>query len=451
MLISGLACTSKVCLPPFEKKLNIEFDYGMADSWKEITLNKAAVAAPAEQLRYSIWGAMLLALAAGMVLNLMPCVWPVLPLIVMRIVEQSKQSKTMSITMGIAFCLGILLFFACLCGANIILHIFYGTVLQWGDQLRNPVVLTILTLILIVMALFMFGVFTIGLPASISGKSSTGKGLAGSVGMGFLAAILSTPCSFGILSAAFAWAQTQPTVIATLTIMTIGVGMALPYAVLTSMPGLLKRLPRTGRWMELFKQTIGFVLLVIAVKLIGSLPQSHRIDVLYFSVALAFGVWMWGSWVGYNSRFSHKLIVRTIAVIMVIAAGWLLLPAPAGELIQWQSYNTEVIDAAKVKQRPVLIKFTADWCFNCAVAEKVVYEREDIAKLIENKGVLAIKADTTLSDYPATAALKNVYDEPGVPVSVLLVPGREEPIKWHGISFGTELKAQLEKFPDRKF
>jgi len=446
--ITGQACTSITCLQPFKKTLPITIDYSHADSWKEISFETApdeygATKGPA----YPVWFALGLAFMAGLFLNIMPCVWPVLPIIVMRIVEQAKQAKGKSTVMGLAFCFGILLFFACLAGANIILQLFYGTVLQWGDQFRNPAFVAAMALLLVVLALFMFGVFTVTIPSSVAGKAGSGKGYTGSVGMGFLAAILSTPCSFGILAAAFAWAQTQPLPLATLAIMTIGVGMAVPYAILTSMPGLLKRTPRPGRWMELFKQTIGFVLLIIAVKLIAALPEARTAGVLYFAVILAFCVWMWGGWVTYNTKSSRRRIVRTIAVALAVAAGWVFLPAPAEELINWQKYDAAAIETARADGRPVLIKFTAHWCLSCQAADRFVYRRKDIAKLLAEKNVLSIKADTTVKDYPATLALKKVYNEPGVPVSILFVPGKNEPFKWRGMSFAKELKTQLEKLP----
>jgi thiol:disulfide interchange protein len=445
--ISGLACTSMACLEPFEKTLHVTVDLNLP--WREVaseSTNKTVQKTP-EPPYYSVWFALLLALIAGLSLNIMPCVWPVLPLIVMRLVEQAKQDKGKSIAMGFIFCLGILLFFASLAGANIVLQVFYGTVLQWGDQFRNPAFVAGMAFLLVVLAQFCFGVFAIGVPSSIASKSGTGKGYLGAVGMGFLAAILSTPCSFAILAAAFAWAQAQPLLPATVAIMVIGIGMAVPYAILTSMPGLLKRLPKAGRWMELFKQAIGFVLLVIAVKLIGALPEMRRMNVLYFAVVLGFCVWMWGGWVGYDTKLSRKWLVRIIAMALAVAAGWSFLRAPAGGLIDWQGYDANLIETARIEGRPVLIKFTADWCLSCQAVEKIVYSRKDVAKLIKEKGVLAIKADTTTKDLPATFALKNVYNEPGVPVSMLFAPGEKEPVRWRGMSFADELKAFLEKLP----
>jgi thiol:disulfide interchange protein len=454
--IEGAVCSDVQCRVPDFGKLSSSIKIAPEATMGEakFVLPKATKAIPSSSLRttgqwasYSVWFALGLAFLAGLSLNIMPCVWPVLPLIVMRIVEQAKQDKGKSIAMGFTFCLGILLFFASLAGANIVLQVFYGTVLQWGDQFRNPAFVAGMALLLVALAQFCFGVFTIGMPSSIAGKSRLGKGYSGAVGMGFVAAILSTPCSFAILAAAFAWAQAQPLLLATVAIMVIGIGMAVPYAILTSMPGLLKRLPKAGRWMELFKQAIGFVLLVLAVKLIGALPQTWRMGVLYFAVVLGFCVWMWGGWVSYDTKLSRKWLVRIIAMALAAAAGWSFLRAPAGGLIDWQNYDTDLIETARIEGRPVLIKFTADWCLSCQAVEKIVYSRKDVAKLIKEKGVLAIKADTTTKDLPATFALKNVYNEPGVPVSMLFTPGEKESVRWRGMSFADELKALLENLP----
>ncbi|HUT31083.1 MAG TPA: thioredoxin family protein [Sedimentisphaerales bacterium] len=443
--VSGQACTSMICLRHFTTTLKATIDYGQADSWKEISFEPRQEASEGGAgPSYSIWFALGLALLAGLSLNIMPCVWPVLPLIVMRIVEQAKQSRGRSMAMGLVFCLGILLFFACLAGLNIVLQVFYGTVLQWGDQFRNPVVVTFMALLMVVLALFMFGVFNVTVPSSIASKSGSGRGFAGSLGMGFLAAVLSTPCSFGILAAAFAWAQGQPMALGTLAIMVIGAGMALPYLILTSVPGLLGRMPRAGRWMELFKQTLGFVLLIIAVKMIKAVPDENRISVLYFAVVLSFCIWMWGSWVAYGTKFSRKLLIRGLAVVLALLAFGFFF---SKERIEWQPYDAKKIETAKAEGRPVLIKFTADWCMNCVVVDRVVYQRKDIASLIEEKGVLAVKGDTTRQDQPATLALKNEYNEPGVPVTIVLLPGRDEPVRFQELFFADKLKELLESLP----
>jgi thiol:disulfide interchange protein len=455
--IEGAVCSQTQCRVPNFGSINtiIKIASDANGQQPKFTLpeieasTKVASGFAGQWASYSVWAALILAFVAGLSLNIMPCVWPVLPIIVMRLVEQAKLGKGKSFVMGLAFCAGVLLFFACLAGANIILQLFYATSLQWGDQFRNPAFVAGMALLLVVLALFMFGLFTVTVPSSIAAKGGSGKGLGGALGMGFLAAILSTPCSFGILAAAFAWAQSQPLGLATLAIMTIGIGMAAPYVVLTAIPALLKKTPRPGRWMELFKQTIGFVLLVIAVKLIAALPIEKMTSVLYFAVALSFCVWMWGGWVGYESTTLKRWVVRAMAVILAFAAGFVLLPGPKPSLIDWQKYDATVIKQAQDANKPVLMDFTAGWCLSCQVVDKTVYSRKDIAELIKQKGILAIKADTTLRNYPATIALKEIYNEPGVPVSILLVPGVKEPMRWRGLAFADELKAALEQLKNQ--
>jgi len=447
--IEGAVCTDIQCRVPnfgqLSTTIKISTDAPMTKPKFNVPPPQAKPKTTGGAASFALWFALGLAFLAGLSLNIMPCVWPVLPIIVMRLVEQAKENKSKSVFMGFAFCFGILLFFAALAVANIILQVFYGTVLQWGDQYRNPAFVAAMSLLLIVLALFMFGIFSITLPSSLAGKSAAGRGYGGSVGMGFLAAILSTPCSFAILAAAFAWAQSQPLMPATIAIMVIGVGMALPYALLVSMPGLLARIPKAGRWMDLFKQTIGFVLLIIAAKLITALPHERLANVLYFSVILAFCIWMWGTWVTFDTSPSRKWLIRIFAVALAVVTGFIFLSAPKAELIAWQKYDAHTIQKARDENRPVLIDFTADWCLSCQVVDKTVFSRSDIAELIKEKNVLAIKGDTTLKDYPATIALKTVYKEPGVPLTLLYMPGSTEPIRWHGLAFGDELKSQLEK------
>ncbi|MFA5239970.1 MAG: thioredoxin family protein [Phycisphaerae bacterium] len=445
--VEGAVCSDVQCRVPDFGQLSMEIkiaDLPMGEA--KFVLPDAAKAVPVgtEGVGYSVWVALGLAFLAGLSLNIMPCVWPVLPLVVLRIVEQAKRGKGTKLAMGLSFGAGILLFFACLAIANIVLHVAYGKALQWGDQLRDPMFITALAMVLIVLALFMFDVFSFALPVSVSGKTS--NGYAGTTGMGFLAAVLSTPCSFGILAAAFAWAQAQPLVPATIAIMVIGVGMAAPYVILTAIPGLLDNLPKPGKWMDIFKKTVGFILLGIAVWMITIVPEGRRGGLLFYSVILSFCVWMWGGWVSFDSKTSNKIIVRLVAILLAVGAGFWLLSAPK-LLVDWQKYDAELIEKSLAENKPVLIKFTADWCLSCKAVEKLVYQRKDVAELIKQKGVVAIKADTTARDYPATKALKDIYNEPGVPVSMLFMPGEKEPIKWRDKAFGDELKALLEKMP----
>jgi len=403
---------------------------------------------------YSTLAALGLAFIAGLILNIMPCVLPVIPLKVLSIFEQAKESKWRCITLGLAFCAGILLFFAALAAANIFLRLSFGIVFQWGDHFRNPAFVAGMAILMEVLALIMFGVATVHAPV-ITGNARRRGGYVGSAGMGFLAALLSTPCSFAILTAAFAWAQAQTLWLGTIAIMIIGIGMAAPYAILTSMPSLLKHLPRPGRWMQFFKQAMGFVLLVVAVWLMSILPAPAHAYILYFAVVIAFCVWMWGTWVGYEANAAKKWVVRLFAVVITaITCFYLLMPALAARpqdslskqgSIEWQKYDPSIIAGALAQGRPVLIEWTADWCLTCKGVEQTVYARRDIQELIKLKNVLMVKADTTWSTNQATIDLQKIYNEPGVPVQMIFVPQKSEPVRFHGLIIGEQMKKTLEK------
>ena len=448
----GAVCSESLCQrPPFDKlltRLEVLADAAMdAPAFELPQRAEPKIAAEARPIATVV--ALALALLAGLLLNLMPCVWPVIPIIVMRLVEQAKESRARSIGLGLAFCGGIMLFFVALALANIVLQVGFDTVFQWGDHFRNPAVLIAMVLLLVVLAMFMFGIFTIGIPSSVAGKASGAKGIAGSIGMGLLAAILATPCSFAILTVAFAWAQTQPLPLGTVAILLMGAGMACPYVILTSMPRLLEWIPKPGRWMEMIKQALGFILLVIAIKMLAALPQARAVAVLYCAIGFAVAVWMWGTWVSFSTPTRRKRIVRTVAVAIAVLSALWLLPEKK-ELIDWQEYDAQDVARARLEGQPVLLEFMAEWCLSCKTVEKMVYSRKDVAELIERKGVLAVRADTTLRDYPATIDLWEVYREPAVPVSILLLPDNPDPVHLRGVLIREDLTKELLKLANKK-
>ena len=167
---------------------------------------------------------------------------------------------------------------------------------------------------------------------------------------------------------------------------------------------------------------------------------------LYFAVVLSFGIWVWSTWVPYGTKFSRQWLVRGVTALLVVSSFWFFFKP---ELVDWQDYDSAAIESAKAEETPVLIKFTADWCTNCEVVDKFVYQRKDIARLIDSKGVLAVKGDTTEAKYAATLDLKNVYNEPGVPVTILWLPGKAEPVRLHDLFFDDKLRELLEPLPDK--
>ncbi len=479
--ISGITCTSKLCLPPFKKTLATTLDLSQ---WPTVSIVSPAEAVevpvkPIVETPTSIpetpsdgtlagtlsgWQTtdstqagedgsvawyFLLAILAGISINIMPCVLPVIPLIIMRLVAQAKESGPKRVGLGFSFCGGIVLFFAMFAALSVVVKLSTGASLDLNSLYRNSTAVIILFLAIVFFALVLMDLLTLTLPSSVANKQGGGAGVAGSVGMGFFAGVLSTPCSGAILGAVLVWAQTQPLVVSSLALILMGVGMALPYAILVSVPSLLNFVPKPGTWMENFKKAGGFLLLLIAVKFtLTALPKERLINVLLFGVIFSFAVWMWGSWVSFSTPKGRKWTIRLIAMILAIVSGVYLLGAVQESQIDWQEYDAATVQKAIENDRPVLIKFTADWCTNCKIVEKNVFQLPDIAALIDQKGLLAFKADTTQSHYAAAKDLNAVFGEAGsVPLTVLLNPADESMIKLRGIFTPEEFKqAVAEQF-----
>ncbi|MCE5339806.1 MAG: thioredoxin family protein [Planctomycetaceae bacterium] len=450
IVIEGVACNNQLCKKAnyqLSKTITISADAQMDSPVFDIPSQTMKIAQSQNVVAPMTAKHIILPLAilAGLLLNVMPCVWPILPIIVMRLVTQAQRGKAKSLALGVAFGLGIILFFAVLAAVNIILKLSFGLVFQWADQFRNPVFRTGMSLLIVLLALYMFGLFSFGIPASVSSGKQKG-GFIGSVGMGFLAAVLSTPCSFAILTFVLAWAQTQPIPLATITILLIGVGMAAPYVILTMIPKLLNEIPKPGRWMELFKHATGFILLILGVGFLKSLGEDKIINILYYTVVLTVCVWLWGVCVSYDTPQAKKYSIRFIAVLLALIFSFFLLTAPQKRSINWQPYDANMITQSQNYGKPVLIKFTATWCFSCKILDKTVYSSQEVADLIKQKGVLAIMADTT--DFgPADTALKNIYNEPAIPVTILLLPKRE-PVRLRGNLIKNELITTLKSLTD---
>ncbi|WP_186804777.1 protein-disulfide reductase DsbD family protein [Limihaloglobus sulfuriphilus] len=430
--VRGFACTSDSCLPPATIDFDFSADASDASQWPaaDIDIPEAAAqpqSGPQTQQAQEVGSDssgllkyLLLALLAGLSFNVMPCVLPVIPIIMNRLLDQAREHRSRSITLGMAFCGGIIGFFVMLAVFGAVFQAVTGSVFQWGDQMRYPGFIAGMSLFILVMALFLFDVFAVGIPSSVSSKSGSGKGLGGSVGMGFFAALMSTPCSGAILAVVLVWTQTQPIHIGLLVFLLLGIGMALPYAVLVAFPKLLKSIPKPGMWMEHFRKAMGFVLLIIAVKLAASLPQQRLENLLLYAVFLSFAVWMWGKWVNMTTPKKKRYTIRLAAVIIAVVAGFVILPVEK-DIVDWVEYDAAAIETAKQNDEPVLIKFTADWCANCKTLDKRVYKDKDVAALIDELGILAVEADTTLNTYPASIDLKEVYNEPGaVPLTVYI-------------------------------
>ncbi len=457
LTLGGQACDPGTCenidLPPLEAHVAVG-PAAVADQQWTSQLAEGLLRAPLptlkiEGLDLGVMGGLALALLAGLVLNIMPCVLPVIPLKVLGIVQQAKESRRRFMTLGLAFAGGIVLFFAAIAVFNVVLKVVLAGAFHWGEHFQYPAFRIGMTILMVVLAANLFGLFTVLAPrkageleAQVSGR----EGHASALAMGVLTGVLATPCSFAILTQAFAWAQTQTLTLGSLGIIAIGVGMALPYGLLIAFPKLVQRLPRPGRWMEIFKQGMGFVLLLVAVWLLSTLGgDSYPFWVLAFCVVLAAGLWMWGMWLRHDVPLRRQLTVRGAAAVLVIAAGFWMLTPPRPLAVQFEQFDQAKIDAAIAQNRIVLVDFTADWCVNCKTVEKRVYDSQKIADRLKELNVLALKGDVTNKGMPANALKDKLGLGGGIPVTVIFPPGGGQPIRLTGIFSPDDLLKALDQ------
>ncbi len=371
-----------------------------------------------------------LALLAGLILNIMPCVLPVIPLRLLALLEQAGQSRRRFITLGLAFAGGIVLFFVVLAVANVTLKLSLQYTIKQADLFRHTGSVIAMILLLVVLAANMFGAFTVTVSGRVA-SARTGRGHLGAVGMGFLMAVLSTPCSFAVIATVFTSAVLfLPLPAGTVAIILIGVGMAAPHAMLACFPKIVARLPKAGKWTDLFKQSVGFVFLLIAVWLLRTqMDKAYPAWVAAYGVVLACAAWMWGSWVRFDSAGWKKWSVRIAATAIAVSAGWWMLTPPKPLAVKMRPYDAAEIALARQAGKIVLIKFTATTCPECKVLDMTVYNDLDLAKALQARGVVAFKGDVTRKDMPAGKMLFEKLREPGPPLTVIFTPGNPKPIR----------------------
>jgi len=376
----------------------------------------------------AVWAGLGLALLAGLTLNIMPCVLPVIPLRILSIVEMARKSRRRFVTLGLAFAGGIMLFFVGLAVVSALLRAATGQAVNISDHFQYPAVRIALAMVLVALTANLFGVFHVIVPsrlAALAGESR-GQGHVRSLGMGLMMAVLATPCSFAFLFAAMAWAQLQPLWLGTFAILLVGVGMAAPHAILCAFPGLLEKLPRPGRWMELFKQAMGFLLLCVVIWLISTLSEdAWPFWVAAYGAVLAFALWMWANWVRHDASLVRKVVIRGLAAAIAVGAGLWMLPEPDAPADGFESFDESLIAAGRAQGRIVLVKVTASWCTECRVIEHRVYKSPQIARELTARNVLAIKADVTNRGNPASKWLRKGFG--GAPPMTIIYPPGDRP------------------------
>ena len=382
----------------------------------------------------TVWGGLGLAFLAGLILNVMPCVLPVIPLRILSLAQIAGENRRRLVTLGLAFAGGMLLFFVALAALSAVIRVTTQEVFSLSGLFQFRAVRVGLALVLVALAANLFGLFNVVVPSRIAGLGQGGgkQGHLSSAGMGFMMAVLATPCSFAILAQAMAWAQIVPLWLGTVAILTIGVGMASPHAVLVALPNLVSKLPKPGRWMELFKQSMGFLLLPVAIWLIfaGS-DDAYPGWVVAYGVVLTACLWVWGTWVRYDAPLRRKIALRGSAVVLAVLAGYFML-TPAGPLaVRFEKFSPGAIAAAHKQGRVVLVKFTSATCLSCIYLDRTVYNDPAVAAEITDRDIAALKADTTDADTPASKMLRERF-RGAPPLTVLLPPKGGTPVRLDG-------------------
>lgn len=389
------------------------------------------------QSRYGWWAelstvaALALAVVGGLIFNIMPCVLPVIPIRILSVVEMAGGTRRRFVTLGLAFAGGIVLFFAGLAGVNLALRLATNQALNVSDHFQYPAVGISMAMVMVAVAANLFGVFSVIVPsgvASLESKVAVRRGHLKSVIMGFMMAILATPCSFGILFGVMAWAQVKSPMLGTMVFLMLGFGMAAPHAVLAAFPVLIDKLPKPGQWMELFRQAMGFIMLGVALWLFSWLAEDkYPFWVIGFAMVLTMCLWVWAKWVRYDAPLSRKLAIRVPAVALTIVAGLFMLPRSAPPELVFAHFDEAAIQAGRSRGDIVLVKVTANWCTECYVIEHRVFRRSEIAEAMKDRGVLAIKADVTDRASPDSKWVKDNFAA-APPLTIIYPTGGGEPV-----------------------
>jgi len=383
----------------------------------------------------TFWSALALAFVGGMILNLMPCVFPVLSLKILSFAQHSGSAANGAKQMrqhGLFYAVGVVLSFLVLAGALLALK-GAGSAVGWGFQLQNPGVVWVLAVIFFLIGLNLMGAFEVGqlAPSSLLSMQAKHPGV-DAFFSGVLAVIAASPCTAPFMGAALGFALTQSAAAALAVFAALGLGMALPYVLLAWFPKWLDKLPRPGPWMVNFKQVLAFPMFVTVVWLVWVLSLQAGADGaaigLLGLVGLAFGAWLIGS---------MRPTVRWAGVAAALGAA--VLAWPAGEPAQaatsagagksstanWQPWDPVLIAKLNAEGKPVFVDFTAAWCVSCQANKRLVLTRAEIEQAFAAKNVTLMRADWTNRDERITQAL-TAMGRSGVPVYVLHAPGKPE-------------------------
>lgn len=390
-------------------------------------------AATSEELPFGggILGIVLAAFLGGIILNVMPCVFPVISLKVMSFVGLAGEDKRKVLAHSLVFALGILVFFWLLTIAMLVLRSVGGEDIGWGVQLRYPGFVIGLIFVMVIVALSLFGVFEIGASmTAVGGDLANKSGYAGSFWSGALAVLLATPCTAPLMAPAIGFALAAPAPLMFLVFTSLGLGLAAPYFIFAIFPKLLDHMPAPGAWMETFKQLMGFPMLAVVVWLTGVL--SKQLDVAGLQWALtavlfvAIAGWIIGRFAGYERSTVARNKARIAAASVFLLAVGVAWNATGKSVAPSTIDIAEVIAGHRAEGKHVFVDFTAEWCITCKVNKRVAINTAVVQESFKANNVAFVTADWTNEDPSITSVLAE-FGRSGVPFYLLYPADTSKP------------------------
>ncbi len=370
-------------------------------------------------------GWMIMAMMGGFVLNLMPCVLPVISIKVLSFVRQAKEDRARIFLLGSAFAAGIVVSFMVL---GVLILALNQT---WGGLFQYPVVVIALAAFVTAFAMSLFGVFALFPPRIVNelgGQVESREGVGGAFGMGLLATLLGTACTAPFLSAAIAFASQQPPVVGFLIFVFAGLGMAFPYVLLAAQPAWVRFIPKPGSWMKTFEQLMGFLLIGTVIWLVRPLPAQIGTDgflwTLVFLLFVAISVWLYGH-VEYGAPAGKKVKYYTLALVCLVGGGVVSFVDWGKPEIPWVPYTRERAMRAVDDGYTIFVDYTADWCASCKTNKYTAIETRAVSRLIDEYRIVPFEADYTNLDPEITEDLER-YNRSGVPMYLVIPANRPD-------------------------
>jgi thiol:disulfide interchange protein/DsbC/DsbD-like thiol-disulfide interchange protein len=399
-----------------------------------VTTSSTATSVPVSTR--GLWTFLLFGFIGGFILNLMPCVLPVISLKIFGFIQQAGQDRKKVLRSGLAFIAGIFVWFIGLALLLIALKAA-GHQITWAAQFTNPYFVLFLAVIVLVFALNLFGVFEISPPQFVMRfAGEAGHGNAGSFFQGIFATVLATPCTAPFLGTALGFAFTQSAAVIFSMFVAIAAGMSAPYFFLSAQPAWLRFLPKPGAWMERVKQFMGFVLLATLLFLLYVLGVQRGTDAVIwassFLLIVSIACWIKGSFVVPVASFATRSIALVVMLVLVIASGFYFigekfrashLATASQSSSDWQPFTPERLQTEIAQGRSVFVDFTAAWCITCKFNEATVLESAAVREAFKRNGIVKLKADWTNAD-PAITKILQQFGRPGVPFYVLYSAGK---------------------------